>query len=187
MRMGAAAAAAATHAMYAFIWYTPAKFKAVARKLKPLGKNAVEVFHKLVFAGKILQQVALLSWAADAAGTTVQGLLQQASNEQWALFAVLLGAGQYLNAGIYKAIGKDGVYYGFKLGRPVPWATGFPFNLGFRHPQYVGSVLSQLGMVAPLATKATMGAGLLELTLFWVALYVITGIQEATGDNDKKK
>ena len=59
---------------------------------------------------------------------------------------------QALNAAIYAAIGKDGVYYGFKLGRPVPWCTGFPFNLGFRHPQYVGGFCSQLGVLALLAT-----------------------------------
>ena len=35
-----------------------------------------------------------------------------------------------------------------KLGRPVPWCDGFPFNLGFRHPQYVGGLLTQLGLLA---------------------------------------
>ena len=47
------------------------------------------------------------------------------------------------------------MYYGFKLGRPVGWATGFPFNAGFRHPQYVGSIVSQLGILLLLNSPAT--------------------------------
>ena len=47
----------------------------------------------------------------------------------------LIIAGQSLNVAIYRAIGNDGVYYGFKLGRTVPWCSGFPFNFGLRHPQ----------------------------------------------------
>ena len=43
--------------------------------------------------------------------------------------------GQLLNMAIYKAIGKNGVYYGYKLGRPVPWCTTFPFNAFTAHPQ----------------------------------------------------
>ena len=39
-----------------------------------------------------------------------------------------LPAGQVLNAAVYRKLGKAGVYYGFKLGRPIPWETGFPFN-----------------------------------------------------------
>ena len=43
---------------------------------------------------------------------------------QWLAATVLVSVGQILNAAIYAAIGRDGVYYGFKLGRPVPWCTG---------------------------------------------------------------
>jgi hypothetical protein len=46
--------------------------------------------------------------------------------------------------GIFQAIGHAGVYYGFKLGHSIPWATGFPFNV-VSHPQYVGSVATVLG------------------------------------------
>lgn len=28
------------------------------------------------------------------------------------------------------------------MGKPVAWVEGFPFNLGLRHPQYVGNQLT---------------------------------------------
>lgn len=54
---------------------------------------------------------------------------------------------QWLNVGIFNAIGHAGVYYGFKLGHTVPWVSGFPFNV-VAHPQYVGSVATVLGGAA---------------------------------------
>ena len=68
------------------------------------------------------------------------------------LFALGVGAalvvwGQALNVGIYRAIGKAGVYYGYKFGVAVPWCTGFPFTLGLAHPQYLGSAATAYGCV----------------------------------------
>ena len=63
---------------------------------------------------------------------------------------------QWLNVGIFQAIGHAGVYYGFKLGHTIPWVDGFPFNLGVPHPQYVGSVATVVGMAA-LVSKAAAG------------------------------
>ena len=77
------------------------------------------------------------------------------------------------------------VYYVFKLGRPVPWSTAFPFNAGFRHPQYVGAIISQYGVLLFVASADSVAAGLPLLTLWWTTLYVLTSVQEASGDNDK--
>ena len=62
---------------------------------------------------------------------------------------------QALNVGIYRAIGHEGVYYGFKLGHNIPWHDGFPFNL-VPHPQYVGSVLTVWGVVALVRAISTL-------------------------------
>ena len=64
---------------------------------------------------------------------------------------------QALNIGIYRAIGHEGVYYGFKLGHTIPWHDGFPFNL-VPHPQYVGSVLTVWGVVALVRALPTLAA-----------------------------
>jgi methylene-fatty-acyl-phospholipid synthase len=99
--------------------------------------------------------------------------------------AALFFAGQVLNVAIYLAIGEDGVYYGFKLGRKVPWSTAFPFNAGYRHPQYVGAVLSQLGVLLIVTDADTLASGLCVLLAWWVLMYFVTSYVEAKGDNDK--
>ena len=78
-----------------------------------------------------------------------------------------------------------GLADGFKLGAPVPWSTAFPFNAGFRHPQYVGGYASQLGVLLLLASPATLSAGLVYLAGWWAVLYTMNSVVEASGDNDK--
>jgi phosphatidyl-N-methylethanolamine N-methyltransferase len=85
--------------------------------------------------------------------------------------------GQVLNAGIFKAIGHTGVYYGFKLGHKVPWVDGFPFNV-VRHPQYVGSVATIWG-AAMLAAGVVPLADVSLLVFYWTLLYIFTGIMES--------
>ena len=80
------------------------------------------------------------------------------------LFALGVGAalvvwGQALNVGIYRAIGKAGVYYGYKFGVAVPWCTGFPFTLGLAHPQYLGSAATAYGCVLLSLTAAHVPGG----------------------------
>ena len=86
--------------------------------------------------------------------------------------------GQALNAGIYHAIGKNGVYYGVKLGKTIPWATGFPFNV-CGHPQYVGCVLTLWGAFAPAIANGP--AWLALLPGLWSLFYVFSGIVESDG------
>ena len=64
-----------------------------------------------------------------------------------------------LVAGIYRAIGKAGVYYGYKFGVAVPWCTGFPFTLGLAHPQYLGSAATAYGCVLLSLTAAHVPGG----------------------------
>lgn len=63
---------------------------------------------------------------------------------------------QWLNIGIFRAIGHPGVYYGFKLGHTIPWVDGFPFNV-VSHPQYVGSVATLLGAAAIVSWLVAAG------------------------------
>lgn len=59
------------------------------------------------------------------------------------------------------------MYYGFKLGCPVPWCYGFPFNVFTMHPQYTGCVLTILGAVVLGSTPAHVQKG--WLAVGWVA------------------
>ncbi|KAJ1463282.1 hypothetical protein M885DRAFT_556994 [Pelagophyceae sp. CCMP2097] len=173
---------------HAGIWKYPEAFaKLCAKKpLSHLGRHPVAVFA----AGELLFKVwqwgcvlALLGgspaplWraAADAPNwTKVYGL-------------ALAGAGQVLNGAMYAAIGNDGVYYGFKLGRAVPWCHAFPFNVGLRHPQYVGVVLTLLGLLSVFQSQELAEAGMAMLIVGWSLMYVYMSLMEELGDNDKKK
>ena len=186
--MGMAAAVVSSYLLYAIVWYKSKAFKAAAKKkpLSLLGKNAVIVFEKLVLGTKTMQQLALLAWATPSMEfSALQTLVMTHSQETFAIAAGLLLVGQILNASIYKAIGRDGVYYGFKLGRSVAWSSAFPFNAGFRHPQYVGGMTSQLGVLVLLSSPATISAGLVPLAGLWGFCYIVTSIFEASGDNNK--
>mmetsp|Transcript_45665 Transcript_45665/g.148437 ORF Transcript_45665/g.148437 Transcript_45665/m.148437 type:complete len:253 (-) Transcript_45665:283-1041(-) len=188
-----------SYIVYSLVWFNAARFAAACQRapLGLLGVDAVGVFQTLVLAFKLGQQLALLLWAAHAAGADVSSphavvhalatLLESfcADRGRLAVAAVLMGVGQTLNAGIYAAIGRNGVYYGFKLGAPVPWCSGFPFNLGFRHPQYVGGTLSQYAVFLALSSPATSRAGLLPLLAWWSVNYAAMSWVEASfGDND---
>mmetsp|Transcript_27804 Transcript_27804/g.54637 ORF Transcript_27804/g.54637 Transcript_27804/m.54637 type:complete len:227 (-) Transcript_27804:66-746(-) len=197
---GLFAAMASPHCLYAYIWDHPADFqrRSAKRPLNLLGSNAVEVMEKLVLGLKAVQLGSVLAWcewgllpacgAAVAAGNSaVIHAITSASPARWLLGLGLLLPGQALNIGIYRAIGSDGVYYGCKLGRPVPWASGFPFNLGLRHPQYVGAMLSWSGVFALLAATPSTAMPLGVVLLGWVGLYRASAIHEASSDVDLQK
>jgi hypothetical protein len=176
----AAVGISTSHVLYALVWFNSDRFAAVCRSAK---QSPVEVFGLLVLLAKCIQQGSLLLWLASVAISPFTAVME-AESSHWVLAAVLMGLGQTLNAAIYAAIGKDGVYYGFKLGAPVPWCDGFPFNLGFRHPQYVGGYLTQLGVIAMVASPAALASGLVPLGAWWFFLYAVTSWMEASGDND---
>jgi methylene-fatty-acyl-phospholipid synthase len=54
--------------------------------------------------------------------------------------------GQNLSNSVFRALGRVGVFYGGQFGRAVPHVTGYPFSM-FRHPQYVGAVLTIWGVL----------------------------------------
>lgn len=125
------------------------------------------------------QFVSVAAWGYLRGGfVPVPVLLQSLHPVQVVVGLGLILFGQVLNAGIFKAIGHVGVYYGFKLGHVVPWVDGFPFNV-VRHPQYVGSVATVWGaavLVSGVLPLADVGL----LVFYWTLLYVFTGIMESS-------
>ena len=69
---------------------------------------------------------------------------------------------------------------GSRLGEKVPWATGYPFNTFFAHPQYVGAMFTVLGAAILAATDAAaVDGGLFGLVAvqgFWYL--VMGGVEE---------
>ena len=129
-------------------------------------------------------------WAAAAWWTARGGSLSPAGTPPAHVAAglLLVVVGQVLNAAVYRTIGGDGVYYGARLGRVVPWVHGFPYRLfrgaskrasaGVRlpHPQYVGSAATVLGAALAFRANAPPGAG--AFVAYWCALYAVTAVQE---------
>ncbi|KAL4430840.1 hypothetical protein ABPG75_006096 [Micractinium tetrahymenae] len=161
------AALAAPHLLYAYIWFLPRRWMAL------FGKNSCKMFETVAWLLKVVQALGVSYWYLLRRPSGID--LAAVPPLAWIAFALLVGFGQWLNVGIFKAIGHAGVYYGFKLGHTVPWVSGFPFNV-VSHPQYVGSVATVLGGAALVWTQAPQGLGL--LTLYWTLLYVATAIQE---------
>ncbi|RYG44108.1 hypothetical protein EON67_12145, partial [archaeon] len=58
---------------------------------------------------------------------------------KWVFAAALIGFGQHLNFLVYKLLGVDGVYYGSRFGKTLPWVTAYPYN-SMSDPQYVGAL-----------------------------------------------
>lgn len=104
-------------------------------------KDPVEVFSQIAYALKLLQFITLFFYIYSLGSFEFGNLTLTRALFSLALF----GFGQYLNAAVYKAIGVDGVYYGTRLGKVVPWYEGFPFGT-VPHPQYFGSALSFWGL-----------------------------------------
>jgi methylene-fatty-acyl-phospholipid synthase len=160
---------ASPHILYAAIWYLPEIWRA------QFGRESVQVFAHVATAGKVLQFTAAYLWLETHSGSYTFFSITRVPLLVWPVCLTMVGIGQVLNVAIYNAIGRAGVYYGFKLGSPVPWHTGFPFNV-VSHPQYVGSVLTVWGLGGIVWSQAPAGFPL--LLVYWTVLYVLTGLQE---------
>lgn len=59
--------------------------------------------------------------------------------------------GQHLNARVYELLGQDGVYYGYRFGKNIPWRTEWPYS-HVRDPQYLGASCTLIGGLLLVST-----------------------------------
>jgi hypothetical protein len=177
------------YALHAYIWYCSAAYsrRCARAPLRSLGAHAVEVFSRLEMLGKVWQVSMVLLLLGRDGVTAVQDAASATPPHLWLLAAAYLATGQTLNIYIYRAIGNDGVYYGFKLGREVPWCTGFPFNIGLRHPQYVGVVLTLWSGLLVCISEGTLRCGFVQALVAWAGMYCIMCAMEQAGDKGATK
>ncbi len=69
------------------------------------------------------------------------------------------------------------MYYGYRLGVEVPWASGFPFSV-MNHAQYTGVCLCCVGVNIFAATEMHVAAGWFNLTALQVLYYVYMALVE---------
>ena len=162
------------HIFYGLVWTNPKQFmKMVKQKISPQA-DPVNVVVTVAHSLKIWQFSSFSMWYFQ------HGPLPSVAAVGWlrilsglALFTV----GQSLNIGVYNALGKDGVYYGTRLGKSVPWCTGFPFTV-CSNPQYVGSAMTFWGITLLLYTPAH--ASMILIGVFISACYATSAYIEDT-------
>lgn len=125
--------------VYSLIWNFPKTFGRVATKVGFNGKEP-ELICRFVSLFKFVTAYVFISWYHGNFGFS----FPDPSVFQYLIGLFLICVGQGLNALVWYRIGIDGVCYGNKFGRKVPWCTQFPFNV-LDHPQYLGVVLTVWG------------------------------------------
>mmetsp|Transcript_16049 Transcript_16049/g.35925 ORF Transcript_16049/g.35925 Transcript_16049/m.35925 type:complete len:231 (-) Transcript_16049:37-729(-) len=173
--------------MHGFIWHYPKLFTKLCKEtvLTSLGSTPVDVFSALEVVAKLAQAVSLLLYLGVNGCYAMGAALKSSPPWAWLACFGLVAVGQTLNVAMYKAIGCKGVYYGFKLGCEIPWCSSFPFNVGLRHPQYVGVVLCLAGGLTVLMSAELAQLSLPQLVALWALMYVFMSATEQAGDNDK--
>mmetsp|Transcript_55828 Transcript_55828/g.88478 ORF Transcript_55828/g.88478 Transcript_55828/m.88478 type:complete len:234 (+) Transcript_55828:47-748(+) len=174
--------------MHGMIWNFPGTFTSLSQRfpLKLLGGHPVEVFASLEVVAKLVQAVSLLLFLGTSGRSALLAAVFASPLWCWVACIVCVALGQTLNVAMYGAIGNAGVYYGFKLGREIDWCHGFPFNVGLRHPQYVGVVLTLWGALTVVLSKELADIGLPQVVLVWGSMYGFMSAMEQVGDNEKE-
>lgn len=128
---------------YYLVWRHPAPFRAYCeQRLGSWWGGPVDVLQKSFYFFKVVQVTVFLFWCAYFGHGWLP--LPTAGLPAAVAGGLLIAAGMVLNLCVFYRLGKTGVFYGNKLGYHIPWKQGFPFS-PFRHPQYVGAVLSIWG------------------------------------------
>lgn len=127
---------------YFLIWNWPQTFVRLCRSWLGEDADPVAVTQHCFYAFKVLQLGVFFGWCVFFSESGWPW--PTAGPLAFAAGAALIVVGQMLNASVFWRLGRDGVFYGNKLGRPIGWQSGFPFSL-LPHPQYVGALLSVWG------------------------------------------
>ena len=160
--------------------------------------DAVEWFASVALVMNVSQFAALLLFIATSGRFSLSGLAARWVENPLRVLAVpLFALGSVFKVAIFTTIGKKGVYYGAKFGHSIPWVHGFPFNVTgaqppspqrslddqirltparAAHPQYLGSSLCIISAGVALHDAKFPGNDLLPL--WWVVLYLLTGLAE---------
>ena len=165
-----------SHIIYFIIWHFP---KWYVRTCQNPCIHPVDLTFGFVCSGKLIQFFVCFSWYLQINGFFLSD--SQDFEISWprlvsALFLIVFG--QWLNTAVWNTLGVNGVCYGFKLGRSVPWIMTFPYNIGISNPQYVGSAITNLGIASVLINQKSAEAGIFLAWMVWTVFYVFSGYVE---------
>ena len=149
----------ASHIFYALIWLFPRKYTQLTDLFN---LHTLNFTKSICFLQKIIQIILL-------AILNYNNLIPFLTNIN-TLNILFILIGQILNFMVYYRLGSKGVYYGNRLGYPIKWVTLFPFNV-LRHPQYIGCVLTLIGLYPLLDFTYIIYACSLYLITIYIETY----------------
>ena len=170
-------------AVRVLIWQYPARFRKACKRmpLRVLSSDPVAVFSRFEAIGKVLLMGVVYHMLGDDGRDALANAVNGAPKNVQILAAVSIAAGLLISLAAYKSIGSIGAY-GAKLGKRVPSSDRFPFNLGLRHPQYVGAVLTIAGALPLAACETIVSNGFVHALIATVAMYGALGRMESSDD-----
>lgn len=173
------------HILYYFIWMKPYLWMRSATKAN---LDPVQRIYHLAVVIKIVQYSAVLYWwYAILEPRQLQTALEHISPWSETPFTFWQGLGipmfligQFLNFAAYGAIGINGIYYGYKLGKKIPWCYDWPFGgpWALKNPQYIGCSISIWGAFFFFCSTPHYEAGATNISIFWSLCYLFSGIIE---------
>ena len=137
------------HILYFFVWRFTKQFNALIGNRDPI---------RVVANIGITSKIMLIAYIF-VAGLINENIYDYVKDIRWWNIC-FIGCGQLLNGMVFYRLGNNGVFYGNKFGFNIPWVTGFPFNV-FPHPQYLGAVLSLIGLYPLVSCNFIMYSSLL--------------------------
>jgi protein-S-isoprenylcysteine O-methyltransferase Ste14 len=126
---------------YGLIWKKPEFVKSTFQ-----WDDGYECEHIFTMVGffKVVQATVFTVWFITRFGLTDFDLYK-IDTLDFVISALFISIGQVLNWAVWKKLGIDGVCYGVKYDKPVPWITSFPYNI-MNDPQYIGAICTVWGL-----------------------------------------
>eukprot|EP00485_Elphidium_margaritaceum_P009867 CAMPEP_0202686046 /NCGR_PEP_ID=MMETSP1385-20130828/1841_1 /ASSEMBLY_ACC=CAM_ASM_000861 /TAXON_ID=933848 /ORGANISM="Elphidium margaritaceum" /LENGTH=201 /DNA_ID=CAMNT_0049340545 /DNA_START=32 /DNA_END=637 /DNA_ORIENTATION=- len=176
------------HLFYSFIWYQPLLAQRLFSLICGASKDPCVAVHYGLVCNKTLQAIlsVYLLYTFDLQLAVLDAsLTYKVSYWMVLVHATLFLVGQILNFSVYNAIGFDGVYYGVKFNKTIPWVTKFPYNVKWlKHPQYAGTWLSYINGIFILklimVPNEALSTLLSNLQIFITLSYLYMSFIEST-------
>ena len=177
------------HIVYTLVCFFP---RIVSRWIQTFTNNEIEFLHAFLICQKCLQAMSLgIYYSRHRSSHIVVHSDISYIGTGWGILMVAFG--QILNAAVYNALGRVGVYYGNYFDKHIPWTTMFPYNIPWlKHPQYVGTLCTWYGgacivyHVVANAPRMLLRTLLVFQTLNYIAMATVEDYT-STGKQKQKK
>jgi len=167
------------HVWYVYLWTRPRSWMQSCKKRRVDPSVSMAQW---AMAIKALQFGSYAAWVLlSVPGAPLIRMDLLSDPVGWAAAAAFV-VGQTLNGAAYRRLGLDGIYYGARFNKSIPWCSKWPYGgpLAVPHPQYVGSVISMLGAIVLTSSPEHYASGhAATVGAWWSTCYLLSGLTEA--------